>query len=76
LIKQLHANIYLAEGTTVDMEAFQTQALEVHENLESVQLDLFTKVEAIQNCYRVVELSLNNIYIKEREATRAQAKFQ
>jgi hypothetical protein len=58
------------------MEAFQAQALEVHEKMESSQQDLFTKVEAIQNCYRVVDLSLNNIYIKEREATAARAKFQ
>jgi hypothetical protein len=33
-------------------------------------------VEAIQNCYQVVDLSLNSIYIKEREATTSQDKFQ
>jgi hypothetical protein len=41
----------LVEGTTVDMAAFQAQALEVHEKLESTEQDPFTKVEAIQNCY-------------------------
>jgi hypothetical protein len=66
LIKQLQAKIDLAEGTAVDMESFQYQALEVHEKLESTQQYIFTKVEAIRNCYRVVELSLNKIYIKER----------
>jgi hypothetical protein len=76
LIKQLQAKIDLTEGTTVEMASFQAQALEVHENLESSQQDLFTKVEAIQNCYRVVDLSLKNIYIKEREARSARAKFQ
>ena len=74
LIKQLQANVYLAEGITVDMAAFQ--ALEVHEKLESTEQDPFTKVEAIQNCYWVVELSLNNIYIKEREATADRANFE
>ena len=64
LIKKLQANIYLAEGTTIDMATFQAQALEVHEKPESTQQDPFTKVEAIQNCYRVVDLSLKNIYIK------------
>jgi uncharacterized protein YigA (DUF484 family) len=64
LIKQLQDKIDLVEGTTVDMEAFQAQALEVHEKLESSQQDIFTKVESIQNCYKVVDLSLNNIYIK------------
>jgi hypothetical protein len=66
----------LVEGTAVEMAAFQYQALEVHDKLGSSQQDLFTKVEAIQNCDRVVDLSLNKIYIKEREATAAQAKFQ
>lgn len=75
LIKQLQAKIDLTEGTVVEMAAFQTQALEVHEKLESAQQDLFTKLEAIQNCYRVVDLSLNNIYIKEREACSSRAKF-
>jgi hypothetical protein len=76
LIKKLQANIYLAEGTTIDMAAFQAQALEVHEKPESTQQDPFTKVEAIQNCYWVVDLSLNNIYIKEREARATRDKFQ
>jgi hypothetical protein len=76
LIKQLKAKIDLAEDKVVEMAYFQAQALEVHEKMESSQLDLFTKVEAIQNCYRVADLSLNNIYIKEREATAARAKFQ
>jgi len=32
-------------------------------------------VEVIQNCYRVVDLSLKNIYIKERESLATRAKF-
>jgi hypothetical protein len=76
LIKQLQEKIDLVEGTTVEMETFQAQALEVHEKLESSQQDIFTKMEAIQNCYRVSDLSLNNIYIKEREAHSARSKFQ
>jgi ribosomal protein L7/L12 len=75
LIKQLQVNIDLTAGTPIEMAAFQAQALEVHEKIESTQQDLFTKVEAIQNCYRVVDLSLKNIYIKEREARSARAKF-
>jgi hypothetical protein len=58
------------------MEAFQAQELEIHEKMESTQLYIFTKVEAIQKCYQVVDLSLNNIYIKEREANATCAKFQ
>jgi hypothetical protein len=76
LIKQIQTKIDLAENIAVEMANFQAQALEVHENIESTQLDIFTKVEAIQNCYRVAYLSLNSIYIKEREDTIAWAKFQ
>jgi glutamyl-tRNA reductase len=76
LIKRLQAKIDLVEGTTVEMEDFQAHALDVHENLESFRQDIFMKVEAFQNCYRVVYLSLNNIYIKEREALATRAKFQ
>jgi predicted nucleic acid-binding protein len=76
LVKKLHAKIELVEGTIVYMEFFQAQALEVHEKMESAQRDIFTKVEAIQNCYRVVDLSHNKIYIKEREAHAYRAKFQ
>jgi hypothetical protein len=35
-----------------------------------------TKVEVVQNYYRVANHSLNNIYIKEREATAARVTFQ
>ena len=76
LIKQLQVNIDLTAGTPIEMAAFQAQALEVHEKMESTQQDPFTKVEAIQNCYWVVDLSLNNIYIKEREARATWDKFQ
>ena len=76
MIKRLQAKIDLVEGTTVEMEDFQAHALDVHENLESFRQDIFMKVEAFQNCYRVVYLSLNNIYIKEREALATRAKFQ
>ena len=54
LIKKLQANRYLAEGTTIDMEDFQAQAMEVHEKLESTQQDPFTKVEAIQKAIFLV----------------------
>jgi hypothetical protein len=58
------------------MAVFQAQALEVHEKLESTQQSLFTKVEAVQNHFRVVDQSLNNIFLKEREAIAARATFQ
>jgi len=76
LIKQLQAKIDLVEVTTMDMESFEAQALEVHDKLESAQQNLFTKLEVVQSLYRVADLFLNNIYITEREATTTQATFQ
>jgi hypothetical protein len=66
----------MTKNTVVDMGFFQAQALEVHEKLESTQQSLFTKVEVVQNYYRVVDHSLNNIYLKEREAIAARDTFQ
>ena len=71
LVKQLQAKVNLTENMIVDMEIFQAQALEVHEKMESAQQNLLTKVEVVQNYYRVANHSLNNIYIKEREANEA-----
>jgi hypothetical protein len=76
LIKQLQAKLELTEGTSVDISAFQTQAMEINENLEKAQLYLFMKVDAIQKCYLVVDISLKDIYIKEREARSTRVKFQ
>jgi len=47
LIRQLQAGLDLTEGTSVDISAFQTQALEINEKLEMAQQDLFMKVDAI-----------------------------
>jgi hypothetical protein len=76
LVKQLQARINSTENTAVDMRVFQVKALEVHEKLGSTQQSLFTKVEAVQNHFRVVDQSLNNICLKEREAIVARATFQ
>ena len=60
----------------VDLAVFWSHALEVRKKLEIAQQSLFTKVEAVQNHYQVVDQSLNNIFLKEREAIAARATFQ
>jgi hypothetical protein len=67
-IRQLQARLKLTEGTSIDISAFQIQALEINEKLEVAQQDLFLKIDAIQKCYQAVDISLKDIYIKEREA--------
>jgi hypothetical protein len=76
LIEQLQARLALTEGTTIDISAFKTQALEINEKLEVAQQDLYLKVDAIQKCYQAVDLSLKDIYVKEKEARSARSKFQ
>jgi len=76
LVKQLQARINSIENTTVDMNVFQTKELEVCEKLVSAQQTPFTKVEAIQNHFQVVNQSLNNVCLKEREAIVARSTFQ
>jgi hypothetical protein len=44
--------------------------------MELAQQSLFNKVEAIQDHFRVVEKSLNNICLREQEAIAARATFQ
>jgi len=36
--------------------------------MEVSQQELYQKVDAIQKCYQVVDLSLKDIYVKEKEA--------
>jgi hypothetical protein len=76
LIKQLQTRLDLTEGTTIEISTFRSQALEVNEKLETTQQDLFMKVDAIQKYYQVVDLTLKDICIKEREARSARVKFQ
>jgi hypothetical protein len=68
--------VSLNENTIVDISSFRAQFLEIHEKLGSSQQILLTKIEGIQNYYRLVEHSLNNICIKEKEATAARITFQ
>jgi hypothetical protein len=60
----------------VNITVFQAQALEVHQKLEVEQQSLFSKIEIIQNHFREVNHSLDNIAFKEKEATTTQANFQ
>jgi hypothetical protein len=76
LVKQLHAKINLTENKVVDMAFFQAHVLEVREKLETTHQSLFTKIEFVQNHYRVVDQSLNKIGLKEREAIADRAFFQ
>jgi hypothetical protein len=55
---------------------FQAQELEVHQKLEIVQQDLFSKVGIIQDYFREMIQSLDNILFREKEANVARTTFQ
>jgi hypothetical protein len=76
LVKQLQDKLSSTESQVVNITIFQAQALEVHQKLEAEQQSLFSKVEIIQNYFRDVSQSLENIAFKEKEATTARAAFQ
>ena len=50
--------------------------MEIGRKLELAQQSLLNKVEIIQNHFRVVNESLDNIWFREREATIARITFQ
>jgi hypothetical protein len=51
----------------VDIVVFQAQALEVRKKLEATQQSLLTKVEIVQDHFRVIDQALNNICLRERK---------
>jgi hypothetical protein len=66
----------LTENIVIYIVVFQSQALEVCKKLELAQRFLFNKVDTIQNHFRMVEQSLNNICLREQEDIVARATFQ
>jgi hypothetical protein len=60
----------------VDITIFQAQALEVRKELEVAQQNLLTRVETVQDHFRVIDQALNKICLREREAIDARTTFQ
>ena len=44
--------------------------------MEAAQQSLLTKVENVQDHFRVIDQTLNNIYLREREVIAARTTFQ
>jgi len=76
LVKRLQAKVKLTENLVIDITVFQAEAVEICEKLELAQRSLLNKVEIIQNHFRVVNESLDNICFREREAIAAWVTFQ
>jgi DNA-directed RNA polymerase subunit H (RpoH/RPB5) len=64
------------ENMIVDITMFQDQALEVLKELGAAQQILLTKVETVQDHFRVIDQALNSICLREREAISTWTTFQ
>ena len=76
LVRKLQAKVSSIENMIVDITVFQTQELEVWKELEESQQILLTKVEIVQDHFRVVNQALNNICLREREDIVGRITFQ
>jgi hypothetical protein len=72
----MQARPTLTENTTMDISAFKEKISEVNERLEVSKQELYLKVDVIHKCYQVVDLSLKDIYVKEKKAYSTRSKFQ
>jgi len=76
LVRELKGKLRSIENQVVNMTAFQAQALEVHEKIQVEQHGMLSKIETIQNYLLEISHSLDNIALKEKEATTARVTFQ
>jgi hypothetical protein len=71
LIGQLHAKLNLSESQMIDIEIFQSQAIEIRKRVSVAQQDLLAKMETIQNHCQLIYQVLENISFREKEAGAA-----
>jgi hypothetical protein len=76
LIKQMQSKLNSTQSQVIDITIFQTQAMEIWNNIEETQQGLLSKVEIIQNHFQMIEQALNNITVSERGAKVARGVFQ
>jgi len=60
----------------VNITTFQSQVLEVHEKLQVEQQNILSKIEIVQYYFLEISHSLDNITLREKEATTTHASFQ
>ena len=60
----------------VELENFKTQASKIYISIEEEQQKVFLNLEVIQNYFQESNLSLENVFQKEREAKEARTTFQ
>jgi hypothetical protein len=76
MVKELQTKVKLTKNVVIDIITFQAQAVEIVKEIELSQRSLLNKVEIIQNHFKVVNESLENICFRKRVAMVAQVTFQ
>jgi hypothetical protein len=64
------------EGQVVNITSFQAQALDVYDKLQEEEQNMLSKIEIVQNYFLEISHSLDNIALKEKEATTTRVSFQ
>jgi len=76
LIERLQAKLDFTERQEMDIKIFQSQAIEIRKRLSIGQQGLLAKVEMIQNNCQLIDLVLEKLTLREKDARVAQVSFQ
>jgi hypothetical protein len=76
LIQQLQARVEIIESKAIDIEMFQSQAMEIRGRVSAAQRSLLGKVEQIRDNCLLVNQVLENLSAREREAGAERVAFQ
>ena len=76
LIEQLQAKLDFVESQVIDIEIFQSQAIEIRKSVSAAQQGLLAKVETIQNNFQLIDRVLENLTLREKDVGAARIAFQ
>jgi hypothetical protein len=76
LIGQLQVRLEFIESQVINIEIFQSQAMEIRSRVYAAQRSLHAKVEMIRENCLLIHQVLENLSIREREVGAARVTFQ
>jgi hypothetical protein len=76
LIEKLHVRLEFAESQVINIEIFQSQAMEIQNRVSAAQRSLLAKVETIRDNCLLIDQVLENLSVREREVEAARVTFQ
>jgi aminoglycoside/choline kinase family phosphotransferase len=76
LIEQLQVILEFTESQVINIEIFQSQAMEIWSRVSATQRSLLAKVETIRDNCLLIDQVLENLFVRERESGAARITFQ